>query len=237
MVRIRSAARRRPPPPGAGDDPDQEHGPDGHGHRSAWLRPLVSLLGILVVFYALPIGGLALETATVVAVLVTLAGVGLLGWAIVGQVRRQLAGDTEVRVDILLTLLSLVAVVFAFGYLLLEKASPGQFAGLETRTDSLYFTLSTLATVGFGDVHAVGQVGRALVSTQIVFDLVFVAALIATLSGRLRYRAAERALSRDTGATGNTANTANTANTGNTGNTAKPGRESTPGPEANQTTP
>ena len=225
MVRIRSAARRRPPPPGAGDDPDQEHGTVGHGHRSAWLRPLVSLLGILVVFYALPIGGLALETATVVAVLVTLAGVGLLGWAIVGQVRRQLAGDTEVRVDILLTLLSLVAVVFAFGYLLLEKASPGQFAGLETRTDSLYFTLSTLATVGFGDVHAVGQVGRALVSTQIVFDLVFVAALIATLSGRLRYRAAERALSRDAGATGNT------------GNTAEPGPESTPGPEANQATP
>ena len=222
MVRIRSAGRRRPPPPGASDDPDQEHRTDAHVHRSAWLRPLVSLLGILVVFYALPIGGLALETATVVAVLVTLAGAGLLGWAIVGQVRRQLAGDTEVRVDILLTLLSLVAVVFAFGYLLLENASPGQFAGLETRTDSLYFTLSTLATVGFGDVHAVGQVGRALVSTQIVFDLVFVAALIATLSGRLRYRPAERALPRDAGSTGNT---------------GRPGPESTPGPEANQGTP
>jgi voltage-gated potassium channel len=217
MVRIRSAARRRPPPPGTTDDPEQR-GAGGSAPGSHWVRPLVSLLGILVVFYAVPIGGLAWETATVVAVLVTLLGVVLLGWAIAGQVRRQLLGGTEVRVDILLTLLGLVAVVFAFGYLLLEDASPGQFVGLQTRTDALYFTLSTLATVGFGDVHAQGQVARAMVSTQIVFDVVFVAALVATLTGRLRYRAAERAESRKTAA-------------GNTG------PDPTAGPEANQATP
>jgi voltage-gated potassium channel len=219
MVRIRSAARRRPPPPGTADDPDQEHGTDVPAHGSRWLRPLVSLLGILVVFYALPIGGLVWETATVVAVLVTLVGVVLLGWAIAGQVRRELTGGPEVRVDTLLTLLSLVAVVFAFGYLLLEQSSPGQFVELETRTDALYFTLSTLATVGFGDVHAQGQVARALVSMQIVFDVVFVAALVATLTGRLRYRVAERAESRRAAAAGS------------------PGPEPTAGPEANQATP
>jgi voltage-gated potassium channel len=218
MVRIRSAPRRRPPPPGTSGDPDPERGAGGRGHRSRWLRPLVSLLGILVVFYALPIGGLGLETATVVAVLVTLVGVALLGWAIVGQVRRQLTAGAEVRVDILLTLLSLVAVVFAFGYLMLERASPGQFVGLDTRTDSLYFTVSTLATIGFGDVHAQGQVARAMVSMQIVFDVVFVAALVATLTGRLRYRAAERAQSRKAEAGGTT------------------GPEPTAGPEANQAT-
>lgn len=218
MVRIRSAARRRPPPPGSTDDPEQR-GTDGSAHGSHWLRPLVSLLGILVVFYAVPIGRLAWGAETVVAVLVTLVGVVLLGWAIAGQVRRQLTGGPEVRVDILLTLLSLVAVVFALGYLLLEDASPGQFVGLQTRTDALYFTLSTLATVGFGDVHAQGQVARALVSMQIVFDVVFVAALVATLTGRLRYRAAERAESRTTTTTGS------------------PGTEPTAGPEANQATP
>jgi voltage-gated potassium channel len=218
MARIRSAARRRPPPPGTTDDTDG-HGTDGSAHRSHWLRPLVSALGILVVFYAFPLGALAWETATVVAVLVTLLGVVLLGWAIAGQVRRQLTGGPEVRVDILLTLLGLVAVVFAFGYLLLENASPGQFVGLQTRTDALYFTLSTLATVGFGDVHAQGQVARAMVSTQIVFDVVFVAALIATLTGRLRYRAVERVESRKAEAAGGT------------------GPEPTAGPEANQATP
>ena len=217
MVRIRSAARRRPPPPGTTDDTDQQ-GTDGSAQALQWLRPLVSLLGILVVFYAVPIGRLAWQTATIVAVLVTLLGVFLLGWAIAGQVRRQLTGGPEVRVDILLTLLSLVAVVFAFGYLLLEDASPSEFVGLQTRTDALYFTVSTLATVGFGDVHAQGQVARALVSTQIVFDVVFVAALVATLTGRLRYRAAERAESRKAEATGNQ------------------GPEPTAGPEANQAT-
>ena len=67
-----------------------------------------------------------------------------------------------------------------------------QFAELETKTDALYFTLSTLATVGFGDVHAAGQLGRALVSVQVTFDLVFVAAVVTVLTTQLRARAAER---------------------------------------------
>ena len=52
-----------------------------------------------------------------------------------------------------------------------------QIDGLETRTDALYFTLSTMATVGFGDVHAVGQLARVTVSFMIVFNIVVVAAL------------------------------------------------------------
>jgi voltage-gated potassium channel len=59
---------------------------------------------------------------------------------------------------------------------------------LHTRTDALYFTLSTLTTIGFGDVHAVGQVARVLVIVQMIFDVVFVAAVAATLRGHLSSR-------------------------------------------------
>ena len=76
--------------------------------------------------------------------------------------------------------------MFALGYFLLELARPEQIVGLTTRTDALYFTLSTLTTVGFGDVYADGQIARALVSVQMVFDVVFVAAGVALLTGRLR---------------------------------------------------
>ena len=50
----------------------------------------------------------------------------------------------------------------------------GQFDELHTRIDALYFTMSTIATVGFGDVHATGQVARVVVTIQIFLDLIFV---------------------------------------------------------------
>jgi voltage-gated potassium channel len=86
-------------------------------------------------------------------------------------------------------LLYLVVVVFAIGYFMLARADDGQFDDLDTKTDGLYFTMTTLATVGFGDVHATGQLGRRLVTLQIAFDLVFVGILASMLGGRIRRRA------------------------------------------------
>ena len=91
-----------------------------------------------------------------------------------------------------------VVPLFSLGYYGIEQGDASQFADLATKTDALYFTLSTLATVGFGDVHATGQLARALVSLQIVFDLVFVAALISVLTTQLRARAAARRAGPDT---------------------------------------
>jgi voltage-gated potassium channel len=36
-----------------------------------------------------------------------------------------------------------------------------------------------VSTVGFGDVHAVDQAARAIVSFQLVFDLIFVSLAVA----------------------------------------------------------
>lgn len=154
--------------------------------RPAWLRQVLCAVGLLVIYYAVPVGTLGLSSDTLVSVGLTLVGIGILGWAITGQVRRQLAMDAGANLQSLVMLLELVVVFFAAAYFLLELSSPGQIADLKTRTDSLYFTLSTLTTVGFGDVHAVGQLARVLVIIQMIFDVVFVAAIVATV--RLLFR-------------------------------------------------
>jgi voltage-gated potassium channel len=164
-----------------------EHAP-ARRRRRAWLRQGVGVVGMLVVFYAVPVTDLTLSGRTAVSLLLTLLGVAGLGWAITAQVRRQLMPGSDDGIQSLVMLLELVAVVFALGYYVLALSAPGQVAGLETRTDALYFTLSTAATVGYGDVHAVGQVARGLVIVQIVFDAVFVAALVTVLRGRVRSR-------------------------------------------------
>ena len=72
--------------------------------------------------------------------------------------------------SLLLTTLYVLVLGFALLYAITDAADPAAFAGMETRTDSLYFSVTTMATVGFGDVHAAGPVARVMVTVQMVFQ-------------------------------------------------------------------
>ncbi|WP_456817423.1 potassium channel family protein [Cellulomonas sp. URHB0016] len=62
--------------------------------------------------------------------------------------------------------------LFASGYVVLEQAQADSFNsdGL-TRVDALYFTVTVFATVGFGDIVATSQTARAMVTVQMILDL------------------------------------------------------------------
>jgi hypothetical protein len=75
---------------------------------------------------------------------------------------------------------------------------PGQFNGLETRVDALYFALSTQLTVGFGDVSAKGQGARLLLCAQMTFNFTVIAGS-ATLLARKFAARARRSAHRRTG--------------------------------------
>lgn len=167
----------------------------GEGLAPRARRGVLGLIGVLAAYYALPVGSLPSGAGVVVSVVGLLGGITLLAWAIVRQAQRLVRGgpdDDSARLDSLLLLVLVVLAVFAAGYLALERADAGQFESLSTKTDALYFAVSTLATVGFGDVHATGQLARGLVTLQIVFNLVFVAALVSLVTGQIRERAAIR---------------------------------------------
>jgi hypothetical protein len=72
--------------------------------------------------------------------------------------------------------LGFAAIYFAIGVDL------DQFSGLETRVDALYFTVTTLSTVGFGDVHAAGQAARVLVTVQILVNLLFLGVVVRVMA-------------------------------------------------------
>ena len=155
-----------------------------------WIR-LLGMTTLLVMFYFLvpvdahPSGGLALRGVGALVVFVALGAV------VVGQVRIVLT-DTERHLDGLLLAILLVWAVFSLAYYVMARHQPGQMADLSTRLDALYFTASTILTIGFGDVHAVGQAARVLVLVQMGFDVVFVTAAAQVISGRLRHRATAR---------------------------------------------
>ena len=86
--------------------------------------------------------------------------------------------------------LFVLTVVFSFVYYLLADKDPEQFVGLVTRLDALYFATTTTATVGFGDVHAEGQFARGVVTAHMVFNIVFIAAVVNLAKERMTERRA-----------------------------------------------
>ncbi|MFP3989644.1 potassium channel family protein [Streptomyces sp. E11-3] len=88
-------------------------------------------------------------------------------------------------------LMCLTILVFSAGYFSLSE-QPGEFSGLRTRVDALYFTVVTLATVGYGDITPHGQTARLVTILQILYSFVFLTAAATALTRWVRGRLGER---------------------------------------------
>jgi hypothetical protein len=157
-----------------------------------WLRLITLCGGVVVLYFVVPATPRLPADAVVARGVTSALWLLLLAWLLVRQLRLQVdQGDR--RIDGLVVSVVAVVVVFSLAFYLMALQRPGEIAGLHTRVDALYFTMSTLTTVGFGDVHATGQTARVLVLVQMVFNVVFVTTAAALLSSRIRSVAAERA--------------------------------------------
>ena len=81
----------------------------------------------------------------------------------------------------------LLAAVWAFAYALLENLGLGSISGMEgldareRYSHLLYFSFTTLTTLGYGDLTPVSGPTRALATTQAVVGQLFLAVLVARL--------------------------------------------------------
>ena len=154
------------------------------GERWHW-RPARALVATLLTYFALPIGTRT-TTDAIIGFVLTMIGLSVLVVILGQEVRRLRQGRLSRSYEALTVMVIVAVVAFALAFFLLDRAEPGEMVGMSTRLDALYFTLVTMATVGFGDVHAAGQVARGLVSGLIVFDVVVIASLANSLPYRQR---------------------------------------------------
>src|SRR5690349_16020015 len=129
------------------------------------LQSALTLGGAVLFYYFVPVTN---QDHPIWRWAVFIVGLTLLSLLILRQLMKQLrAGpDPGVRIRSLITLLYPVVALFALAYYIMQTADPTQFESLETRTDALYYTVVTLGTVGYGDVHAVGQLARIISMIQ-----------------------------------------------------------------------
>jgi voltage-gated potassium channel len=135
-------------------------------------RSLLVTLAIVVAYFVLPLTSrLALDTA--LELIFGLAALGaLLAWQIVAILRSPYPGVQAVAT--LTMIVPLFLILFSTTYYVMSDADPSHFSEPLTRLDAVYFTVTTFATVGFGDIAASSQGARAAVTLQMVGGLVLV---------------------------------------------------------------
>ena len=82
--------------------------------------------------------------------------------------------------------------VFAVTYFLMSRGNPGAFNESLSRADSLYFTVTVFATVGFGDLVPLTQTARIVVTVQMVGDLLVLGVLLRVVVSTVQRSIARR---------------------------------------------
>lgn len=184
--------------------------------RSAWGRWFVATLQGATLILTLRISGARPRTRLITFVLVTVsvlvAGSSLLfgdpdtsraiaaaisGLLVVGApvaIARSAIGHVEVTAATVMAALSvylLIGLFFVFAYGVMAAIAPGPFFASGTEgalPDHVYFSYSTLTTVGFGDLAARGDVGRMASILEALIGQLYLVTVVAVLVGNLSGR-------------------------------------------------
>ena len=139
-------------------------------------------LGVLYV--VLPVPGVSGGEAFIGLGIGLLVFLVLLAWQLLAIVR---APHPMTRAaEALAIAVPAVIIVFALTYLGISRAEPASFNEQLDHVSALYYTVSVLSTVGFGDITADTDTARLLVSAQMLFDLGLLVLIARTVIGAAR---------------------------------------------------
>jgi voltage-gated potassium channel len=172
-------------PPGP-DDP----APGRRRRPGPLLTNAATLAGGLIVFFSVPVRTGSSTPVLLRSCALGFLGVAIVGWVVVRQVRG--SGRRDLTPLQLVMLAEIVACAFSLVYYAIAVYDADEIVGVRTRLDALYFTLSTMSTVGYGDVHAASQLARGVVTAHLAFNLVFLGVLARLLQRQIGERTGTR---------------------------------------------
>lgn len=159
-------------------------------------RLLLTTAGLVTLYYLLPFDRELSRSAVGWLALGLIAFVVLVPLQIRSILRSRHPGLRAV--ETLGTAVPLFVLVFASTYLVLATGQQGAFTEPLNKTDALYFTMSVLSTVGFGDIAPRTEAARLIATGQMVGNLIVLGLLARVVVGAVqitRQRQAERAAS------------------------------------------
>jgi voltage-gated potassium channel len=143
---------------------------------SVLARTALTSAGLMVVYSMVPIGREATVTTIGIMVIGTVLAVSML----VVETRALARSPHPILrvVQTLTTVLVVFILAFATVYLSMAESNPLAFTEPITKVSAVYFTVTVLATVGFGDITPVTDAARIVVTMQMVLGLTLVAVVV-----------------------------------------------------------
>ena len=155
------------------------------------LRAAATGMLVLVVYFFVPVNNRP-HTSVLVRLAVGLAFfIAVLAY----EMRAILRSDRPLlrATDAMALVIPVFIVVFAWVYLTMSLSAPHAFSEPLNRTGALYFTVTLFSTVGLGDIAPVSDAARAVVTVQMVADLIVIAVVVRLIFGAARGSAGSRA--------------------------------------------
>ncbi len=161
------------------------------------LRAAANVLVLCALYVLVPVAG---ESGPWLAIWLIVAGAALMG-VVVWLVHSIVASDypTLRAIEALALILPVTIFGFAYTYLSMWHAHNASFSEPLDHIAAVYFTVTVLTTVGFGDIVARTDATRFVVTLQMVLDLVLLAFLVRMLVFAVRTGTRKRESERSTG--------------------------------------
>lgn len=147
----------------------------------AVLRSAGSTAVLVALYYLLPLDHSSTAIAVTVLVIGLVVFLGLVAFHVRWIIRSPFPGLRAI--EALAISVPLFLLLFASTYVVMATLSASNFGGRLTHTDGLYFTVTVLSTVGFGDITAKTQAARLVVTGQMIADLVILALAVKIIVG------------------------------------------------------
>ena len=134
---------------------------------------------VLGAYFADPVGSHSTAGTVIRLCVDVLLVVAVIFW----QTRRTVRAEyPEIRaMESLGVILVIFLALFAALYLGMSDSAPKSFTQPLDHMTALYFTVTVFSTVGFGDITPTMDAGRAVVSIQMLLDLVLIGSVVRLL--------------------------------------------------------
>jgi voltage-gated potassium channel len=148
------------------------------------LRSFAITVVLAVLYYLLPLDHLKSVPLWVLLII----GLAILLAVAAWQVREILHARYPgvLAIEVLVISAPAFLLLFAAGYFVMGRRDPAAFTQHLTRTDALYFTVTTFSTVGYGDIAPVSESARLVATVQMILDLLVLGLGIRVLIGAVR---------------------------------------------------
>ena len=147
------------------------------------LRAFATTVVLVALYYLLPLDHLDNVPLVLVAGLLILVAVIIVQLRAISKARY----PNLQAIEALAITVPLFLLLFATAYLTMAHANPANFNTHPlSRTDVLYFTVTVFSTVGFGDISAVSQSARLVVTAQMLLDLLALGLVVRAFVGAVQ---------------------------------------------------